>query len=123
MEAMMSMLNVEEFGDVTIVECERRIVQAEAAHRLRNAVTAQAESRMIVLDLSEVEAIEGGGLGMLAYLQLWAFGHDIRLKLFNPSKRVLARIERACLHDWQIATLDELTALMRVADEHYTIAA
>ena len=119
----MSPPNVERFGDVTIIECERRIVQGEAAYRLRNTVIAEAASRMIVLDFSEVEAIEGGGLGMLAYLQLWAFAHDLRLKLFNPSRRVLKRIEHGCLHEWQIATLDELTALLRVADKHYTIAA
>lgn len=117
------MLNIERFGDVAIIECERRIVQGEAAHRLRNAVIAEAESRMIVLDLSEVEAIEGGGLGMLAYLQLWAFARDISLKLFNPSSRVLARVEHACLHDWQMASLDELTALVKASDFHYTMAA
>ena len=116
-------LNVERFGDVAMIECERLIVQGEAAHRLRNAVMANAGLATMVLDFSEVEAIEEEGLGMLAYLQLWAFARDIRLKLFNPSKRVLARIERACLHDWQIASLDELTALLKVAGEHYTIAA
>lgn len=39
----MSALNVEDFGNVTVIECERRIVQSEAAYRLRNAVIAQAE--------------------------------------------------------------------------------
>ena len=119
----MSGLSVEQFGDLVIIQCERRIVQWEAAHRLRSAVIAEAESRMIVLDFSEVQAIESGGLGVLAYLQLWAFARSINLKLFNPSERVLARIERACLHDWQIASLDELTALLNVADEHSRIAA
>jgi anti-anti-sigma regulatory factor len=116
------MPSVERFGNVTVIECERRIVQSEAAFSLRNAVIAQAESKMIVLDLSEVDVIEGSALGMLAYLQLWAFAHDVRLKLFNPSSSVLARIEHASLHRWQIATMDELTAVLRVADKHYTVA-
>jgi anti-anti-sigma regulatory factor len=119
----MSTLHAEHFGDLAVIECQGRIVQEEAAYGLRNAVIAEADSRIIVLDFSEVDAIEGGGLGMLAYLQLWAFARDIRLKLFNPSSRVLERIERASLHPWQIATLDEMTALLMLADKHYSIAA
>jgi len=119
----MSALNVEHFGDVAVIECEGRIVQPEAAYRLRNGVMAEVESRIIVLDLSEVDAVDGGGLGMLAYLQLWTFAHDVRLKLFNPSSRVLERIERASLYPWQIASLDEITAFVMLAEKNRTIAA
>jgi hypothetical protein len=119
----MSALNVEHFRDMAVIACERRILQPETAYRLRTAVMAEAESHIIVLDLSEVDAIESGGLGMLAYLQVWAFAHDIRLKLFNPSTRILERIERASLYPWQVASVDEITAWMMLADKNYTIAA
>jgi anti-anti-sigma regulatory factor len=112
-------LNVEHFGDMAVIECVGRIVQPDAAFRLRNAVVAEAESHIIVLDFSEIEAVEGGGLGMLAYLQLWAFAHDLKLKLFNPSDMVRERIERASLHPCQIATLDEVTAWLMVADQRH----
>ena len=112
-------LNVEHFGDMAVIECYGRIVQSDAAFRLRNAVIVEAESRMIVLDFSEIEAVESGGLGMLAYLQLWAFAHDVKLKLFNPSDAVRERIEHASLHPCQIATLDEMTALLMVADQRH----
>src|SRR6516225_6270025 len=112
-------LNVEHFGDIAVIECYGRIVQSDAAFRLRNAVIAEAESRMIVLDFSEIEAVEGGGLGMLAYLQLWAFAHDVKLKLFNPSDTVRERIERASLHPCQVATLDEMTAWLMVAEQRH----
>jgi anti-anti-sigma regulatory factor len=118
----MSTIHAEQFGDMVVIGCEGRIVQPEAAYRLRNAVIAEADSRIIVLDFSEVDTVESGGLGMLAYLQLWAFARGIRLKLFNPSSRVLERIERASLHPWQIASVDEMTALLMLADNHHKIA-
>jgi anti-anti-sigma regulatory factor len=69
-------INVNNIGDLAVVECEGRIVQSEAAFKLREAVTLQTDARIIVLDLSEVYAIEGGGLGMLLFLQRWAQDHD-----------------------------------------------
>ena len=58
-------LHVDKIGDLAVVECEGRVVRSEAAFRLREAVTSLRNARIIVLDLSEVPAIEGGGLGML----------------------------------------------------------
>jgi hypothetical protein len=68
------MLNVviENIGELAVVECEGRIVQREAAVKLRKAVTSQTDARIVVLELSEVHAIEGGGLGMLVFLRGWA---------------------------------------------------
>jgi anti-anti-sigma regulatory factor len=56
----------ENIGDLAVVECEGRVVRSEAAFKLREAVTSQRDARTIVLDLSEVHAIEGGGLGQRA---------------------------------------------------------
>ena len=80
------MLNVtvENIGELAVVECEGRIVQSEAAFKLRKAVTSQTDARIVVLELSEVHAIEGGGLGMLVFLRRWARDHNIRFLLFNP---------------------------------------
>src|SRR6266446_4447493 len=64
-------INVDNIGDLAVVECESRIVQSDAAFKLREAVTLQGDARTVVLDLSEVNAIEGGGLGIreqLAYV-------------------------------------------------------
>ena len=54
-------LSVENIGDLAVVQCEGRIVQSEAAFKLREAVTSQGDARVVVLDLSEVHAVEGGG--------------------------------------------------------------
>jgi anti-anti-sigma regulatory factor len=76
----------------------------------------------LVCLLSEVRAIESSGLGMLVFLQRWAFDHDIRLKLFNPTKSVQDRLERASsLPEFDIATLDEMMALLVHADRRYAL--
>jgi anti-anti-sigma factor len=111
---------IENIGDMAVIECEGRIVQSEDALKLREAVNLQADARTIVLDLSEVSAIAGGGLGMLVFLQRWAQDHDIRLKLFNPRQSVRNMLEHASsMRDFDIATLDEMTALLASADARY----
>jgi anti-anti-sigma regulatory factor len=115
---------IENIGDLAVIECEGRVVRSEAAFRLREAVTSQQDARIIVLDLSEVRAIEGGGLGMLVFLQRWAYDHDVRLKLFNPTKSVQDRLEHASsMPEFDIATLDEMMALLARADSRYALAA
>jgi anti-anti-sigma regulatory factor len=91
------MLNVtvESIGELAVVECEGRIVQREAVVKLWKAVTSQTDARIVVLELSEVHAIEGGGLGTLVFLRRWALEHNIRFLLFNPSKSVRDGLKRA----------------------------
>jgi anti-anti-sigma regulatory factor len=105
-------INIEIVGDVAVVQCEGRMVHSEAAFGLRDAILSQRNSRVVVVDLSEVDEIEGGGLGMLAYLQRWAHDHDIKLKLFNPSSMVHERLERAWMPTLDIATTDEVIFLL-----------
>ena len=120
------MLNVtvENIGEMAVVECEGRIVQSEAAFKLREAVTSQTDARIVVLELSEVDAIEGGGLGMLIFLQRWTHDHDIRFKLFNPRRSVRERLKKvSSMSKFDIPTLDELMAVLAQADRRHAIAA
>jgi len=97
---------------LAVVECEGSIVQSEA-FKLREAVTSQKDARIVVIELSDVYAIEGGGLGMLAFLQRWARDNNIRFLLFNPSKAVRSRLKRArSIAKIYIATLEEMMALV-----------
>jgi anti-anti-sigma regulatory factor len=117
-------VNIDKIGDLSLVECEGRIVQSEAAFKLRDAVVSQGDARVVVLDLSEVHAVEGGGLGMLIFLQRWARDHNIRFKLFNPSKFVRERLKRvSSMSEFDIPTLDEMMALLGQADSRYAVAA
>ena len=117
-------LHIEKIGEMTIIECDRRVVSSDTAFRLRDAVTSQCDARIIVVDLSAVQAIEGGGLGMLAFLGRWAQDHDIQFKLFNPTKSVCDRLESlSTLLDCDIATLGEMMDLLANADARCTLAA
>jgi anti-anti-sigma regulatory factor len=117
-------VHIEKIGDLTLIECEGRLVRSEAAFELREAITSQRDARIIVLDLSEVRTIEGGGLGMLTFLQRWTYDHDIQLKLFNPSKSVREALERAnSLPEFYIATLGEVLAHLELAATRYSQAA
>jgi anti-anti-sigma regulatory factor len=120
------MLNIytDKIGDMAVIECEGRIVRSDAAFQLRDAVTSQTDANIVVLDLSEVSGIEGGGLGMLVFLQRWARDHDIRLKLFNPSRSVRERLELASsMSEFDIVSLHEMMALLAQADRTYSLVA
>ena len=123
-ENVMLSIHIENIGHMAVVECEGRIVRSEAAFILREAVTSQQGARIVVLDLSEVSAVEGGGLGMLWFLQRWTRDHGIRLKLFNPTMSVRDSLQRAnSMLPFDIATLDEMMSLLAVADSRYPRAA
>jgi|SRR5678816_4332392 anti-anti-sigma regulatory factor len=88
-------LTVEKIGRLAVVHCEGRIVRSDAAFRLRNAVRQQMTTRTILLDLAGVDALEGGGLGMLLFLHLWTRDHGIQLKVMNPIVSVRRSLELA----------------------------
>lgn len=87
-------LQVDNFGKVAVVHCQGRIVRSDSAFRLRDAVTEQRDARIVLLDLSGVRALEGGGLGMLLFLRLWTRCRGIQLKVFDPPARVRKSLER-----------------------------
>ena len=117
-------VHIKKIGEMAVAECEGRLVRSEATFKLREAVTSQRDAHIIVLDLSAVSAIEGGGLGMLVFLQRWACDHDIRFKLFNPTKSVRDRLECVgSMQEFDIATRDEMMALLARADSRYALAA
>jgi anti-anti-sigma regulatory factor len=117
-------LGIKRKGELAIVECKGRIVRSEAAFKLRKAVLCLKDPRIIVLDLSKVNAIEGGGLGMLMFLHKWAGDHDIQLKLFNPTKSVCDRLQLvSSIRVLKIASLREIRSLLANSDCHFGIAA
>jgi len=120
------MLNVTvaNIGELAVVGCEGRIVQRESAYKLWQAVTSQTDARIVVLELSEVRAIGGGGLGMLVSLQLWAREHNIRFLLFHPSKSVQNKLKRGrSIAEFYISSSEEMMALLAYANRRYDFAA
>ena len=106
-------LNVEKIGKVAVVHCEGRIVRSDAAFRLRDAVTQQRDARVVLIDLSGVGALEGGGLGMLLFLQVWTRDHGIQFKVFDPPAGVRQTLERVrSAAAVEIAEMGEVLSLL-----------
>jgi ABC-type transporter Mla MlaB component len=121
---VMLTLRIEHIGALAIVECKGRIVRSDATLKLHEAVTAQQNVRIVVLDLTQVRALEGGGLGMLWFLQRWAEDHDIHFKLYNPINSVRGKLEHNnAMLRLDIATFEEMVSLVDHADNQYARAA
>ncbi len=78
-------IDIEKTGDVAVVRCNGRLVRGEEDHTLYTTVVAQKDSRIVVLDLSDVESLDADGLTTLLCLHQWALGRGVQLKLVNPS--------------------------------------
>ncbi len=100
-------------GDVAVLQCTGRIVRGEALRLLKCAVTSLKQPRVVVLDLSAVEMLDGGGLGMLVFLHRWTRDNGIQLKLVNPSDFVREMLERtrlSCVFD--ISSVDDAVEIL-----------
>jgi anti-anti-sigma factor len=75
-------INVERINEVVVLRCSGRIVHGQETGLLCSAL--RQESRNVVLDLTEVDAIDAAGVGALLSLQ----AAGVYLKLLNPSRQV-----------------------------------
>jgi anti-anti-sigma factor len=95
-----------------VVTCSGRIVRGQES-TLKNAVLTQERARMIVLDLSDVEALDAGGLTLLVSLHRWTESRQAHLKLVNPRPFVyemLTRTHLDCVFD--ISSLNHALAVL-----------
>jgi anti-anti-sigma factor len=100
-------IDVEKTGDVAVVRCGGRIVRGQEVRTLRSAVVSEKDSRIVVLDLSDVESLDAGGLTTLLSLHQWARSRGVQLKLVNPSHFVREILVRTQLdHVFDISTFD-----------------
>jgi anti-anti-sigma factor len=106
-------IDVEKTGDVAVVHCAGRLVRGAEVCTLRNAVVSEKNTRIVVLDLSQLEFLDGGGLNALVSMHHWTRNHGIQLKLVNPSAFVREMLARTRLNRvLEISSLrDVLTAL------------
>jgi anti-anti-sigma factor len=82
-------IRVERRNQTTVVHCSGRIDFGEGLTRLREALISEMSSRVILLDLSRVTAIDAAGLGLLSFLHTRAAGRGCALKLVAPSPQVM----------------------------------
>ena len=96
-------VTVENLGDVAILRCVGRIVRGHETAILCSA--ARQEGRNVVLDLTQVDAIDAAGIGALVSLQ----AARIYLKLVNPTKEV-----REILKVTELDSIFEISELQSV---------
>jgi anti-anti-sigma factor len=99
-------IKIEETADVAVLQCVGRLVRGEALHFLKQAVMSLQQARIVVLDLSGMETVDGGGLGMLVFLHRWTRENAIQLKLVNPSGFVRYVLE--CTRLTRVLTISSL---------------
>jgi anti-anti-sigma factor len=84
---------VEHFADTAILRCIGRLVAGDEVRTLQDAVVSQADKRVVLLDLAEVDGIDAAGLGLLMFFQILGRALGYELQLLSPSKRVREMLE------------------------------
>jgi anti-anti-sigma factor len=70
-----------------------------------------------MLDLSQVEFMDGGGLNALVSLHHWTRNHGIQLKLVNPSRLVREMLTRTHLNRvFDMSSLHDAMAILSGVD-------
>ena len=114
-------IDVEKTGDVAVVRCVGRIVRGAEVRTLRNAVLSEKEIRIVVIDLSDVETLDAGGLTVLLSLQQWAGSRKVQLKLVNPSHFVNEMLTRTGLdHVFDISTFEHALFVLGAPDGRHS---
>jgi anti-anti-sigma factor len=113
---MMLKITVQKLGDTSVLRCHGWIVAGDAGSILRSAVLSQRHTRMMVIDLAQVERIDAGGLGVLLGLRESASSSGIMFKLINATKRVEEILELTHLRRvFEFCSVRELFCLLHRA--------
>jgi anti-anti-sigma factor len=103
--------------DVAIVSCSGRLVRGAALDEFRSQLEQLGQLRMLVLDLSGVEQLDAGGLGVLLLLRHWARQQEVQLKLVNPSPFVRRVLDVTHLNSvFEISSLEEALCILRAPE-------
>jgi len=108
---------VESLQDVAIVNCSGRMVRGAALDAFRRRIEQLERVRVLVLDLSEVEQLDAGGLGTLLLVRRWAARNSAQMKLVNPPVFVRRMLEATHLTSvFEISSLKEAICILRSKD-------
>jgi len=111
--------------DVAVVRCSGRLVRGKALDDFRRGIEALDHLRVLVLDLSEIEQLDAGGLGALLLLRRWARLNNVPMKLVNPSQFLLRVLEATRLTSlFEISSLEEALCILQTPGgrPHYAVA-
>jgi len=112
-----SMLNVtvQNLGDASVLHCRGRILFGNT--NLYKTALSQKGAGMLVLDLTQVQAIDAGGLGVLVELRAWASANGIQLRLLNVTRAVERVLKSTRLNSiFEACSVPEMFHLLARAD-------
>jgi anti-anti-sigma factor len=89
----MLLVNISSSQDMVILKCRGRVVAGDEVAGLKSAALCHQEAKQLILDFSEVETLDGAGLGLLAFLAGWTRVVGIELKVMNPTRHVRELLE------------------------------
>ena len=111
--------------DVAIVRCSGRMIRGASLDEFRCQVERLEHARILILDLSEVEQVDAGGLGALLVIRRWSRQHSVQMKLVNPSPFVLRLLEATRLTSvFDVSSLEEALCILQAPGERpqYAVA-
>ncbi len=105
---------VECLQDVAVVRCSGRMVRGVALDQFRRRIEQLPRLRVLVLDLSDVQQLDAGGLGTLLLVRRWALQNSARLKLVNPPVFFRQMLDATHLNSvFEISSLKEALYILR----------
>jgi anti-anti-sigma factor len=105
---------VECLQDIAVVNCSGRMVRGAALDNFRRRIEKLDRVRVLVLDVSEVEQLDAGGLGALLLMRRWATQKSAKLKLVNPPAFFRALLDTTHLNSvFEISSLKEAISILR----------
>jgi anti-anti-sigma factor len=111
--------------DVAVVRCSGRLVRGQASEGFRRGIEELKHLRVLIVDLSEVEQLDAGGLGALLLLRRWARLNCVQMKLVNPSEFLLKVLQATRLTAvFEISSLEEALCILQTPEERprYAVA-
>jgi anti-anti-sigma factor len=105
---------VERLQDVAVVNCSGRMVRGAALDAFRRRIEQLERVRLLILDVSEVDHLDAGGLGALLQVRRWATQRSTTVKLVNPPvffRRILEATHLTSV--FEIASLKEALCILR----------
>lgn len=116
---------IESQHGVAVVRCSGRLVRGKALDEFRRGIEALDHLRVLVVDLSEIEQLDAGGLGALLLLRRWARTNAVQMKLVNPAPFLLRVLESTRLTSlFEISSLEAALCILQAPGERprYAVA-
>src|SRR5271170_5964819 len=114
---------VECLQDVAVVNCSGRMVRGAALDQFRRRIEQLGRIRVLVLDVSNVDQLDAGGLGTLLLVRRWAMQKSAKLKLVNPPVFFRRILEATHLTSaFEISSLKEAICILRAKESSQRFA-